>query len=167
MEFTYDVNGTLHRLTVEEKDGSYAVRDGEREYAADVRRAADGELTILIGGRAYAALIARDKDRRIVDIGGREHIVREPDEAAGGGGEGAQHAAGGGLKIRPPMPGKVIKVQVSVGDAVRKNQTLVIVEAMKMENEIRSEIEGVVRKIHVAPGDLVDPERPMIELEAK
>jgi len=65
------------------------------------------------------------------------------------------------------MPGKVIKVQVTVGESVRKNQTLVIVEAMKMENEIRSAIEGVVRKIHVAAGDLVDPERPMIELEAK
>ncbi len=167
MEFTYDVNGTVRRLTVEEKDGAYVVRDGDRQYTADVRRTADGELTILIGGRAYAALIARDKDRRIVHVGGRVHIVREPDEAAGGGLEGTDKASDGGLKIRPPMPGKVIKVEVSVGESVRKNQTLVIVEAMKMENEIRSAIDAVVRKIHVAVGDLVDPERPMIELEAK
>jgi biotin carboxyl carrier protein len=167
MEFTYDVNGTVRRLTVEEKDGTYVVRDGDRQYTADVRRTADGELTILIAGRAYAALIARDKDRRIVHVGGRVHIVREPDEAAGGGLEGTDKAPDGGLKIRPPMPGKVIKVEVSVGESVRKNQTLVIVEAMKMENEIRSAIDAVVRKIHVAVGDLVDPERPMIELEAK
>jgi biotin carboxyl carrier protein len=167
MEFTYNVNGTVHRLTVEKKDGVYLIRDGDRQYTADVQRAADGELTILIGGRTYAALIAQDKDRRIVHVGGRVHVVREPDEEASGGIEGAEKSPDGGLKIRPPMPGKVIKVQVSVGESVRKNQTLVIVEAMKMENEIRSAIEGVVRKIHVAAGDLVDPERPMIELEAK
>jgi len=166
MEFTYDVNGAIRRLTVEEKDGAYVVRDGDRQYTADVRRTADGELTILIGGRAYAALIAWDKDRRIVHVGGRTHIVREPDEAAGGGLAGTDTGPDGGLKIRPPMPGKVIKVQVSEGEAVRKNQTLVIVEAMKMENEIRATIDAVVKKIHVAAGDLVDPERPMIELEA-
>ncbi len=167
MEFVYDVNGAVHRLTVEEKDGAYVVRDGDRQYTADVRRAADGELTILVGGRAYAALIARDKDRRIVHVGGRIHAVREPDETVGGGIENAGRAAGEGLIIRPPMPGKVVKVDVSVGDPVKKNQTLVTVEAMKMESEICSTIEGVVRKIHVAVGDLVDPARPMIELEAK
>ena len=167
MEFTYDVNGTVHRLTVEEKDGAYVIRDGDRRYTADIRRTEDGELTILVGGRAFAVLIARDKNRRIVHVGGRTHIVREPDETGSGGMDNAARAADGGLKIRPPMPGKVIKVQVTVGESVRKNQTLVIVEAMKMENEIRSAIEGVVKKIHVAAGDLVDPERPMIELEAK
>jgi biotin carboxyl carrier protein len=50
---------------------------------------------------------------------------------------------------------------------VRKNQTLVIVEAMKMENEIKSGIEGIVKKIHVLAGDLVDSEKPLIELEPK
>jgi biotin carboxyl carrier protein len=167
MEFVYDVDGTVHRLAVEEKEGAYAVRDGEREYTADIRRAADGELTVLTGGRAFAVLIARDKDRRIVHVGGRAHIVRGLDETAGSGVEDAGRDAGAGLIIRPPMPGKVIKVEVSVGESVKKNQTLVIVEAMKMENEIRSAIEGVVARIHVAAGDLVDPERPMIELEEK
>jgi biotin carboxyl carrier protein len=50
---------------------------------------------------------------------------------------------------------------------VRKNQTLVIVEAMKMENEIKSAIEGTVKKIHVAAGDLVDSEKSLIEIEPK
>jgi biotin carboxyl carrier protein len=64
------------------------------------------------------------------------------------------------------MPGKVIKLLVAEGDAVRKNQTLVIVEAMKMENEIKSALEGSVKKIHVSAGELVDPERVLLELEA-
>jgi propionyl-CoA carboxylase alpha chain len=65
------------------------------------------------------------------------------------------------------MPGKVTKVAVSEGEAVRRNQTLVIVEAMKMENEIKTSIDGVVTKIHVAAGDLVDAERPLVEIERK
>ena len=50
---------------------------------------------------------------------------------------------------------------------MRKNQTLVIVEAMKMENEIKSAIEGTVIQIHVAVGDLVDSENSLIEIEPK
>jgi len=62
------------------------------------------------------------------------------------------------------MPGKVIKINVSEKEEVRKNQTLAIVEAMKMENEIKSTIEGYVKKIFVSAGDLVGSENPIIEL---
>ena len=65
------------------------------------------------------------------------------------------------------MPGKVIKVNVAEGDEVRKNQTLVIVEAMKMENEIKTASMGVVKKIYVAAGDLVDAEQPAHRARAK
>jgi len=65
------------------------------------------------------------------------------------------------------MPGKVTKLAVSEGENVRRNQTLVIVEAMKMENEIKTSIDGVVAKVHVAAGDLVDAEKILIEIEPK
>jgi biotin carboxyl carrier protein len=65
------------------------------------------------------------------------------------------------------MPGKVIQVFVTEGETVRKNRTLLIVEAMKMENEIKSGRDGVVKKIHVAAGELVDAARPLIEIEEK
>ena len=65
------------------------------------------------------------------------------------------------------MPGKVIKINVSEKEDIRKNQTLAIVEAMKMENEIKSTIEGYVKKIFVSAGDLVDSENPIIELALK
>jgi biotin carboxyl carrier protein len=65
------------------------------------------------------------------------------------------------------MPGKVVKIGVKVGDEVRKNQTLVIVEAMKMENEIKSPIPAKVKKINFKEGDLVDTGQPIVELEPK
>ena len=65
------------------------------------------------------------------------------------------------------MPGKVIKINVTENEDVRKNQTLAVVEAMKMENEIKSSVEGLVGKIFVNPGELVDSEKILMELRQK
>lgn len=63
------------------------------------------------------------------------------------------------------MPGKVIKLAVDEGAKVRRNETLIIVEAMKMENEIQSPVAGTVRKIEAAVGELVDSEKTLMEVE--
>ena len=64
-----------------------------------------------------------------------------------------------------PMPGKVVKLVGKEGDKVVKGQGLVIVEAMKMENEIKSPVNGTVDKINFDPGDLVDAAQPIIEIK--
>ncbi len=63
------------------------------------------------------------------------------------------------------MPGSVVKVAVSEGDAVAAGQSLVIVEAMKMEHDVRSPIDGVVAKVNVAAGDSVGTTEAMVEIE--
>lgn len=72
-------------------------------------------------------------------------------------------ADGGGLFTQ--MPGKVVKISAKVGDKVVKGQTLIILEAMKMENEIKSGIDGVVKAIHVKEGDALDNGVLMMEVE--
>ena len=62
---------------------------------------------------------------------------------------------------------KVVKINVTENEDVRKNQTLAIVEAMKMENEIKSPLDGVVKKVYASSGDLVDSEKPLVEIEPK
>ncbi len=69
--------------------------------------------------------------------------------------------------ILSPMPGKVIKVLVSIGDVVTMGQTLVVVEAMKMQSEFKSSGEKIVREILVREGDTVNAHQPMIKLEEK
>jgi biotin carboxyl carrier protein len=64
------------------------------------------------------------------------------------------------------MPGKVIKFSEAEGDKVRKNQTLAVVEAMKMENEIKSPGDGMAKKIHASAGDMVDTSKPLLEIES-
>ncbi|MFN3813379.1 MAG: 2-oxoglutarate carboxylase large subunit [Aquificaceae bacterium] len=66
-----------------------------------------------------------------------------------------------------PMPGRVVRVLVREGEAVKEGQTVVIVEAMKMENEIHAPISGVVKRIFVKPGDNVTPEDALIKIEPK
>jgi biotin carboxyl carrier protein len=140
---------------------------GDKSLEADIRQLDPHTVSFLIAGRSYRAYIARDKDRRLIQIQGQQFELKELSQDAdgymGGGGRSAEDE----LLIKAPMPGKVIKVSVSEGESVRKNQTLVIVEAMKMENEIKASLEAVVKKIHAAAGDLVDADTPIIELEAK
>ena len=68
--------------------------------------------------------------------------------------------------IRAPMPGLITRVEVAAGDTVAAGQGLVIVEAMKMENELRAEAAGVVSRILVAPGQAVEKGAILIELTA-
>ena len=67
--------------------------------------------------------------------------------------------------VTTPMPGRVVKVKVSDGDRVSAGDTVLIVEAMKMENEVHTPIDGVVKKIYVKEGDSVNPDETLIEIE--
>lgn len=64
--------------------------------------------------------------------------------------------------LRSPMPGRVIKVQVSVGDDVAVGQPLLVIEAMKMENELRAKAPGTVAEVHVAPGAAVEANAKLV-----
>ncbi len=67
--------------------------------------------------------------------------------------------------VTPPMPGKVVKILVSEGQPVEQGQTVAIVEAMKMENEIHAPIEGIVKKVFAKPGDQVNPDEAILRIE--
>ena len=167
MEFEYLIDGTLRKIALERQGTGWTIREGGAAGELEIRQISDHELVLLAGGRIHRAHVARDGDRLFVRIDGREVHLAEPGEGDGRAAGGEAGAGGDGRRIIAPMPGKVIKVCVSAGDSVRKNQTLVIVEAMKMENEIKSPGEAVVTKIFVTPGTLVNSENPLLELEIK
>lgn len=72
--------------------------------------------------------------------------------------------SGGSEKIFPPMPGRVIKILAKTNDSVMPGDTLLILEAMKMQNEIKASIEGKIKFISVSEGSVVDPSVSMIEI---
>ena len=63
------------------------------------------------------------------------------------------------------MGGKIVSVDVKPGDKVKKGQTILVYEAMKMENDVASEIDGTIKRIFVAPGDVVNTDQVMVEFE--
>jgi biotin carboxyl carrier protein len=67
--------------------------------------------------------------------------------------------------ISSPMPGKVVKIPVSVGDEVKKGDTVITISAMKMESEYKSPIDGKVMIIHVTEGSTIDAHQKLIEIE--
>lgn len=167
MEFEFLIDNALHKISLEKKEDIFIVSDGEKTYEADIRFISPNIISIIIEGRSYRVYFARDREKRFLSLEGHQFIVQEPLES----GEGLQkdevRSREDELMVKAPMPGKVIKIDVSEKEEVRKNQTLAVVEAMKMENEIKSTIEGYVKKIFVSAGDLVDSEKPLIELEIK
>jgi biotin carboxyl carrier protein len=167
MEFEFLVNDEPRKISLEKKEDGYYIADGEKMMKADIQSISPNALSLVIEGRSHLVYIARDKDRKYIFIDGQYFIVQEPGRETKGFHGGDEKAQEGKLLITAPMPGKVIKINVSEQQEVRKNQTLAIVEAMKMENEIKSSVEGFVKKIFVSAGELVDSEKPLIELEAK
>lgn len=148
---------------------------GGDEYDAFVQREAD-KLTITIDGEKFDAKI--NVDGTIV-VGGKTHKVKVEERevivdgsplpfrvldvktgAAGGEAGGAR-----GARVKPPMPGKIVTVAVNEGDEVTAGQVLVILEAMKMQNEIVAPGPGTVKKIHVKPGQNVEGKDVLLELE--
>ncbi|RUM60066.1 MAG: oxaloacetate decarboxylase subunit alpha [Persephonella sp.] len=113
---------------------------------------------VRVDGRLEEALV---QPIREIEVGEKMEIL--PD--------GGQMPAGKRPKakdlgdVSSPMPGKVVSVKVSRGDKVKKGDVLLIVEAMKMENEIHSPIDGVVEEVYVREGDQVNPDECLIKIE--
>lgn len=117
------------------------------------------EVAFALDGRVHRAVVARLRDRVLVALGGHTYVFAAGDAAAEAGA-----AAGGTGKIAAPMPGKVIAVLVAAGDRVEHGQPVVVVEAMKMETTLTSDVDGTVAAVAVAAGDTVDAGAVLVDV---
>jgi len=167
MEFTFLINEQSVEVVLEKKDDKYyyTVKDKEA-VEVDIRDISSHMLSFLIEGNSHRVYLASDGDKYYGYFRGRHFVVQESSYEKDQVQRGEERSLEEMLIIRAPMPGKIIQINVEEGQEVRKNQTLAIVEAMKMENEIKSGMEAVVKKILIEDGDLVDSDKVLIELEA-
>ena len=107
--------------------------------------------------------VARDKDRLLVWISGRTFELH----VASGESAGGDESGGGVDEARAPMPGTLIKLMVKTGDPVEQGQVLAILEAMKMEHQIRAPRSGVVAAVAGAVGTIIDAGALVVSLEAE
>jgi biotin carboxyl carrier protein len=112
--------------------------------------------SILMGGQSFEARVESAAAGVRVTVGGREYAVAIRDPRQWQRRRGGAIEAEGRQKAIAPMPGKIIRVLVSAGDAVEAGQGLVVVEAMKMQNEVRSPKRGTVERLLVSEGQTIN-----------
>jgi biotin carboxyl carrier protein len=136
------------------------VVDGSR-FPADARVLEPGVISLLVAGRQYRCV--HDGDAVIVDGRRYPFEVDDPRSLAGRRGKGT--GAAGPRPVKSPMPGRVVRVLVDVGDEVLEHQGVVVIEAMKMQNELKAPKEGRVARITVAIGDAVGSGEVLLVVE--
>jgi biotin carboxyl carrier protein len=119
----------------------------------------------LDGHRHRELRVESDADGYVVTLRGRQTKVKIEDPRAWGG-AGAGKAGSGVAKVATPMPGKVIRVLVAIGDRVESGLGLVVVEAMKMQNELKSPIAGIVKQVQAVEGATVNANQVLVVVES-
>ncbi len=166
MRYFTTVGGQERAISFVRRGGElFAVGEGF-ERRVDLSLVGDGAaFSLLVDGLSYDVLADIDRDKVTVQMLGERFVVQVEDER-----ERAAHAVagqkqGGRRELRASMPGVVAAVKVAEGDVVEEGQTLVVLEAMKMQNPLQAEAPGKVLKVHCKQGEAVAGGALLLELE--
>jgi 3-methylcrotonyl-CoA carboxylase alpha subunit len=150
IELDVSSNGKLFTLTL----------DGETIHA-EVLHEENGKVDLLVDGKHITAYVSSDNAKRWVTVNGQTFVLVRSSGARRAG-QGSHQAAG---DLTAPMPGQIRAVNVREGEAVTKGQTLLVVEAMKMEIRVHAPFDGVVASISVEAGQTVEREQILVKME--
>jgi biotin carboxyl carrier protein len=166
VKYVVDVGG---RSIDVELDGERVRVDG-MDVSATLSELAGTPVALLsLGDTVHRIVVTRDsaKGRYVLSLDGRRYDVEALDERARAIRQLSSSTSGpkGPAPLIAPMPGLIVRVNVDVGASVQPGQGLVVMEAMKMENELRSASAGVVKAVRVGPGTAVERGAVLVELE--
>jgi oxaloacetate decarboxylase alpha subunit len=161
------VAGVTQTIEVDDANGADLVRVkvDQREYLVDVTNPAPGLYSLLVEGKVFSAFVWQRRGKREVQVGGVSASV-EVDPAQGRRPAARSTAVvSGRQEITAPMSGRVVHVLVHKGQTVQDGESLVIIEAMKMETEIRAVAHGKVEDIQVEAGMAVETGQLLLVVE--
>jgi biotin carboxyl carrier protein len=156
--------GRSVRVEVRGESGRYQVTLDGQPLDVDFQATGRHFASLIVDGESYEAGIVRQQDGYTVAIGGATFDV-ELRDAARGAGASARPRAAGPVGIKAPMPGKVVRVLAVVGQQVQAGEGLLVMEAMKMENELKAPRAGRVREVHVSERQAVETGALLLVLE--
>jgi biotin carboxyl carrier protein len=154
----------LHEVEIERSDAHFRVVVDGTEHLVDARKLEADFYSILMEGRSYEVSVEPEGDRYHVRHGAAKKTVTLTD-AARAALDGLRATGSGPESVVTVMPGKVVRVLVKPGDEVSAGQGLVVVEAMKMENEIGAPRDGRVTSVAVEPGRAVEAGATLLVIE--
>lgn len=166
MKIELTIAGHTRQVEITPASGSSSWRiqvDG-KEVEADAHLLRPGILSLIIAGQSYRVVLDAEAADPILHLG-PHRIGYQVDDPRSLRRRRAHAAAHGPVTLKASMPGRVVRVLLSPGDAVAAHQGVLVIEAMKMQNELKSPKEGRVTQIRVSPGDTVATGDPLALIE--
>ena len=160
-------------VTINNREYQIDLGDGEsvgiggKIIFPNVQRSSDAMFSVLLNGVSYTVVAEKNAGGYHLLVNGKQLFAQVESERARLLKRFAQHGSSSAkkLEIKAPMPALVVKVEVAIGDEVVPGQGLVVLEAMKMENEIKTHTAGKVKEINVKKGTPVEKGQLLIRLE--
>jgi len=167
MRYLATLGGQEHEIEIEElAAGSFAIRFGENRYEADLRKLGPLSFSVIVNHRSFDFDVARDGEETVVTSRSRSTRLTVADAARRTArAAGKRREVSGRVEIKSAMPGRIVSVLVALGDEVKAEQGIIVVEAMKMENEVKAPKAGKVGEVKVFAGQAVEKGQLMIVIE--
>jgi len=169
MRFWVKVESQEMPVDIHEQEGIYTVEIDGRKRVVDCRVAGHRDyLSLIVDDRSYlveSVPVKAEEGKYTTTVSGRRFALEVLDERLLAISRAKMAApADGPIVIRSPMPGLIVDVRVKVGDRVKSGSAVVILEAMKMQNELVSDGHGTVTAVHVKPGQTVESQAVLVEI---
>ncbi len=162
MRYLVTIDGTERAIDVQITDaGTVDVSMDGAPVPVDAVRIPGG-VSLRIGGKVFDLVAGGRAEAKQVAAGARRAIAEVESERARSRRARRGAVGGGGKEIRAPMPGRVVKILVTEGEEVTAEQPIIVVEAMKMENELRASADGRVQAIEVSEGQTVEGDMVLV-----
>jgi biotin carboxyl carrier protein len=168
MRYFVEVGGREHEVLVATRpDGTLQVEVSGKKLDAEAIAFGARELTVRVDGRVADLTVEGSPPLLGVVASGRRTYVKVESDRMRAAGRAAGTGGGGKERdVRSPMPGRVVKVLVNAGDEVAAGQPVAVVEAMKMENEVRAKKGGMVERVHCTAGAAVEGNAVLVSFKA-
>ena len=164
MRFTYHYHYDGQTYTLDltsQANGHYTVSIGERSFSLQAQALPNGGWRLLLDGEAHTVYAAAQGDQRYVQVDAATYTLTVPSVKST-----RRKTSTSGDELTAQMPGQVTAVMVKTGDQTTRGQTLLILEAMKMEIRVTAPADGQVQQVLVQPGEVVERGQRLVIFEA-
>lgn len=160
MRYQFQSGGQVHEVILERQGQGYQARIDRQPCVFEVLDAQPGQISLRFNDRPVTLYWAVNGAEKWLALDGCTYRLEKPAARSARG----SSEPGGGENVRAPMPAQVRAVQVAEGEGVEKGQTLLLLEAMKMEIRIKAPAKGVLKRLLVSAGQTVDKDQILAQI---
>ena len=156
MVYEVTINGKRYRMELHQLDGVWNCEVNGTKMFLDAIRVSSNTLSLLINGKSYQIRQEQTLEETQIWVDGKRYSAEVRDPRSFRSRKRKADHGDGPRRVTAPMPGKIVRVLVSEKSEVEAGQGLLVMEAMKMQNEVKSPKKGTVQKISANPGTLIN-----------